>query len=318
MPYTPPASDYYQRNKMATQDLTRAKQLLSEAGTPAAQLNAVASNAQARAKELAIAQNLEDNINITSFHETGKPAAEGYKIGYGNKIIANFDKKPNNNVSFTDLKGKVDGTTAEGFAQFNKATWNDMSKKTGCTSFTLECQKANYIQLLKDRGAYDMAANGDHQGVIKKMGGTFASYPTSPYPQGKKSWEQTNNIIAQVTGQQPPSQSYSGNSGGNGGGGKKPLAISEQNLLTAALTPSPEEQMATAAQNEEAAQRQRTDFLAQEQSTQDLEVQASVDGRMKDIDKMFGDAFGFDKAFKQADNLPNLYDDKLRKLIDSA
>jgi muramidase (phage lysozyme) len=303
---------------MATQDhLTRAKQLLSEAGTPAAQLNAVASNAQARAKELAIAQNLEDNINITSFHETGKPAAEGYKIGYGNKIIANFDKKPNNNVSFTDLKGKVDGTTAEGFAQFNKATWNDMSKKTGCTSFTLECQKANYIQLLKDRGAYDMAANGDHQGVIKKMGGTFASYPTSPYPQGKKSWEQTNNIIAQVTGQQPPAQSYSGNSGGNGGGGKKPLAISEQNLLTAAATPSPEEQADIDFRKQADAQRQNAEFLAQEQSAEDLKIQASVDGRMRDIEKMFEGAFEFDKAFKQADNLPDLYDKRLAQLFDS-
>jgi muramidase (phage lysozyme) len=287
---------------MATQDLTRAKQLLSEAGTPAAQLNAVASNAQARAKELAIAQNLEDNINITSFHETGKPASEGYKIGYGNKIIANFDKKPNNNVSFTDLKGKVDGTTAEGFAQFNKATWNDMSKKTGCTSFTLECQKANYIQLLKDRGAYDMAANGDHQGVIKKMGGTFASYPTSPYAQGKKSWEQTNNIIAQVTGQQPPAQSYSGNSGGNGGGGKKPLAISEQNLLTAAATPSPEEQAAIDLQAQKTAQRENAELLAEGRSEADLEIQTSVADRMGAIDRMIGTANGFYTAFTPEDN----------------
>jgi muramidase (phage lysozyme) len=247
--------------------------------------------------------------------ETGKTGEDAYRTGFGGGLIDNLSAHPNTSKRFKQTDGKTNVTTAAGKHQYLKSTWDELAKKTGVKDFSPVAQETNFRQLLQDKGALDMVASGDFQGAIKRLGKTWASFPSSPHPQGKKTWDQTNAIIAEVTGQEQAAPSYSGNARV---GGKKPLAISEQNLLTAALTPSPEEQMATAAQNEEAAQRQRADFLAQEQSTQDLEVQASVDGRMKDIDKMFGDAFGFDKAFKQADNLPNLYDDKLRKLIDSA
>jgi muramidase (phage lysozyme) len=298
---------------MATQDLTRTKQLLSEAGLPAAQIDIFAAPAQHRATQMQKDQNVRMFSDIVGRLETGKTGEDAYRTGFGGGLIDNLAAHPNESKRFKQTDGKTNVTTAAGKHQYLKSTWDELAKKTGVKDFSPASQETNFKQLLQDKGTLDMVANGDFQGAINRLGKTWASFPSSPHPQGKKTWDQTNAIIAEVTGQEQAAPSYSGNARA---GGKKPLAISEQNLLTAALTPSPEEQMATAAQNEEAAQRQRADFLAQEQSTQDLEVQASVDGRMKDIDKMFADAFGFDKAFKQADNLPTLYDDKLRKLFD--
>lgn len=295
-------------------DLNRTKQILAQV-IPASQLDIFAAPVQHRATGIQKTENVRMFRDFLGRMETGKTGEESYSIGFGGGVIPSLDAHPCSSKRFTQTDGKTNLTTAAGKYQFLCSTWNELAKETGVKDFSPQSQDIVADHYLRKLKVYDQIASGDFQGAIKRLGKTWASLPSSPHPQGKKSWDETNTILAEITGQQQSAPSYSGNART---GGKKPLAISEQNLLTAALTPSPEEQMDTAARNEAAAKQERTAFLAQEQSTQDQELQASVDGRMKDIDKMFGDAFGFDKAFKQADNLPTLYDDKLRKLIDLA
>lgn len=134
--------------------------------------------------------------------------AEGVKYGYntlfGNERFDNLSAHPNISKSFTQTDGRQNSTTAAGRYQFLKGTWNDLSKRYGLADFSPQSQDIGAIALIQQNGALRDVINGDYRTAIGKLGGTWASLPSSKYAQPKKSWEQINRAIGKTNQQFSP------------------------------------------------------------------------------------------------------------------
>lgn len=119
-------------------------------------------------------------------------AAEGVKYGYntlfGNQRIDNLSAHPNIKKPFKQTDGQVKYTTAAGRYQFLKDTWDGLARQYGIKDFSPQSQDFGALALLAQNGALPYVLKGDFNTAIKKSGSTWASLPTSPYAQNKRSW----------------------------------------------------------------------------------------------------------------------------------
>ncbi|WP_286434257.1 glycoside hydrolase family 104 protein [Acinetobacter sp. 256-1] len=120
--------------------------------------------------------------------------AEGVKHGYstifGNERMSSLQSHPNIRKSFRQTDGKSNVTTAAGRYQFLKGTWDGVARQYGLKDFSPQSQDIAALALLAQNGALPYVLKGDFQTAVKKSGGTWASLPSSPYAQPKKSWGQ--------------------------------------------------------------------------------------------------------------------------------
>lgn len=133
--------------------------------------------------------------------------AEGVKHGYntifGNERSDDLKAHPNVKKEFTQTDGKKNSTTAAGRYQFLKGTWDSVSKKYGLTDFSPKNQDLAAVALILGRGALGDVIKGDFTKAVGKLGGEWASLPSSNYAQPKKSW---NDIKAMVGEIKPPNR----------------------------------------------------------------------------------------------------------------
>ena len=138
---------------------------------------------------MAITDEEVNNPNVRRFLDFIASAEGTKKHGYNTQV---------GNTRFEDLKDHPRKTTvvtedgpssAAGRYQFVKGTWDDQAKKHGLTDFSPANQDRAAVGLLKDSGAYDDVANGNYGPAINRLGGVWASMPSSKYKQPKKSWE---------------------------------------------------------------------------------------------------------------------------------
>lgn len=133
--------------------------------------------------------------------------AEGVKHGYntifGNERSDDLKAHPNVKKEFTQTDGKKNSTTAAGRYQFLKGTWDSVSKKYGLSDFSPKNQDLAAVALILGRGALGDVIKGDFTKAVGKLGGEWASLPSSNYAQPKKSW---NDIKAMVGEIKPPSR----------------------------------------------------------------------------------------------------------------
>ncbi|MDR9620035.1 glycoside hydrolase family 104 protein [Acinetobacter baumannii] len=119
-------------------------------------------------------------------------AAEGVKYGYntlfGNQRIDNLSAHPNIKKPFKQTDGQIKYTTAAGRYQFLKDTWDGLARQYGIKDFSPQSQDFGALALLAQNGALPYVLKGDFNTAIKKSGSTWASLPTSPYAQNKRSW----------------------------------------------------------------------------------------------------------------------------------
>jgi len=131
--------------------------------------------------------------------------AEGVKHGYntqfGNTKIDDLSAHPNQLVPFTQTDGKQNKSSAAGRYQFINPTWKDVSSKLGLKDFGPESQDAAAVYLMNEAGALDAVKNGDYSTAMEKLGGTWASLPSSEYAQPKLTEEQ---FIALLNEDQEP------------------------------------------------------------------------------------------------------------------
>lgn len=122
--------------------------------------------------------------------------AEGVKYGYntlfGNSYIPNLAQHPNTKVPFTDKTGKLDYSTASGAYQFLYDTWERLKKQFGFKDFGGRNQDLGAIALIAEKGALNDVKAGNYRTAINKLGGVWASLPSSQYKntQPSKTWEQ--------------------------------------------------------------------------------------------------------------------------------
>lgn len=135
-------------------------------------------------------------------------ATEGVKYGYntlfGNQRIDDLSWHPNVKKPFTQTDGQVKYTTAAGRYQFLKDTWDGVARQYGLRDFSPQSQDLGALALLVQNGALPYVLKGDFNTAIKKSGSTWASLPTSPYAQNKRSWDFINKKLG--TDYQPESR----------------------------------------------------------------------------------------------------------------
>jgi muramidase (phage lysozyme) len=128
--------------------------------------------------------------------------AEGgsYDIIVGGKQrITDFSRHPRIRAVTT-----ADGSSdAAGRYQILSSTYQPIADKLGIKDFSPQSQDRVALEIIKRRGALEDVRSGNFEGAINKLGNIWASFPTSPYKQGKKSWEWTRKELAALTGGQP-------------------------------------------------------------------------------------------------------------------
>lgn len=147
---------------------------------------------------LARLQQAYNNPNVRRFLDA-IASAEGVKHGYntlfGNQRIESLNAHPNIKKAFKQTDGKTNHTTAAGRYQFIKPTWDGLAKQYGFHDFSPQSQDLGAIALIAQNGALDDVMMGRYQNATKKLGGTWASLPSSSYAQPKRSWDQFNKYL---------------------------------------------------------------------------------------------------------------------------
>src|SRR5690606_8165187 len=111
----------------------------------------------------------------------------GYNTAFGGGQLESLDDHPRRLYDFTQTDGKANKTSAAGRYQFLQRTWDDVAGQLGLKDFGPESQDLGAIELLRRAGALEPAAMGDFQTALQRSGTTWASLPSSPYAQPKRS-----------------------------------------------------------------------------------------------------------------------------------
>lgn len=129
--------------------------------------------------------------------------SEGVKHGYhtmfGNTRINDLSKHPGVSKGFRQTDGKANTTTAAGRYQFLKGTWNNLASKYGLTDFSEKSQDIAALALIDEKGQLQNVINGNLREAVSKLGGTWASLPSSTYKQPKHSWATIDQFLANGT-----------------------------------------------------------------------------------------------------------------------
>jgi muramidase (phage lysozyme) len=147
-----------------------------------------------------------DNANVRKFLDfLGKAEGADYNVIVGGSKFEDFTKHPN----IVGLRTKEGPSTAAGKYQITNQTYRDFAPKLGITDFSPESQDRIAVAIMERHGALQDVVKGDYNAAIGKLGGRWASLPSSPYSQPKKSQEWVNAMLgtegrAQV--QLPPLQ----------------------------------------------------------------------------------------------------------------
>lgn len=113
--------------------------------------------------------------------------ADPYRVGFGGRAIDSLDVHPNILADFTQTDGTKNKTSAAGAYQFLKSTWDEEANELGLKDFSPRSQDLAAINRLRKRGALDDVLNGRMDVAVSKLGNEWASLPSSPYAQPKRS-----------------------------------------------------------------------------------------------------------------------------------
>jgi muramidase (phage lysozyme) len=290
----------------------RIQQVLADNGVPTAQIGPLTAKVQVIAPKNNGVSRMQQFSDLIAKSEGTAQYKNSYAVGFGGAEITDFSKHPNVGAKFKQTDGKTNVSTAAGRHQFLYRTYQDMAKKTGKSDFSPESQEANFAQLMKDKGVDKLIEAGDFAGAVNKLGGTFASLPSSKHPQPKHSWEKISKMNQEVGGPEMATPTYAG---------AKPKfvkpSLSDQEILTAAL-PTAEENMAEAVKRDQAVAQEQQSVFAQQEAAAANEMEVLAQARSKEIDGMLSTAFGYDDVFNAKPSKKTSYDAQLSKLIDLA
>lgn len=115
---------------------------------------------------------------------------DGYNVTFGGDTFDNgLAFHPNIQRAFVQTDGQIKYSGAAGRYQFINQTWNGLAKQLGLTDFSKESQDKAALELIRQKGALADVDAGDWKTAVSKLGGEWASFPSSPYAQNKHSYE---------------------------------------------------------------------------------------------------------------------------------
>jgi muramidase (phage lysozyme) len=121
----------------------------------------------------------------------GAAEGAGYNTIVGGKSFSSYDKHP----GIVGVVTKDGPSTAAGKYQITKTTYDDVAPKLGITDFSPASQDRIAIYLLNRNRSLEDVQAGNFEAAIAKNGGTWASLPSSPYNQPKRSMEFVNSYF---------------------------------------------------------------------------------------------------------------------------
>jgi hypothetical protein len=125
-----------------------------------------------------------ENPNVQKFLDfLGKAEGADYNVIVGGKKFDDFSKHPR----IVGLRTKEGPSTAAGKYQITKTTYDDFAPKLGITDFSPRSQDRLAVAIFQKEKALADIEKGDFNAAISKLGGRFASLPSSPYSQPKRS-----------------------------------------------------------------------------------------------------------------------------------
>jgi muramidase (phage lysozyme) len=125
-----------------------------------------------------------ENPNVQKFLDfLGKAEGADYDVIVGGKKFNDFSKHPR----IVGLRTKEGPSTAAGKYQITKTTYDDFAPKLGITDFSPRSQDRIAVAIFQKEKALSDIERGDFNAAISKLGRRFASLPSSPYSQPKRS-----------------------------------------------------------------------------------------------------------------------------------
>ena len=124
--------------------------------------------------------------------------AEGspdYNTIVGGKKFNDLSKHP----GIVGVTTKEGPSTAAGKWQITKTTYDDIAPKIGVTDFSEDSQKAIAVKLIENNNALDDVKKGDWNTATAKLGKVWASLPSSPYSQPKRSQDWIESKLNKVS-----------------------------------------------------------------------------------------------------------------------
>ena len=160
-----------------------------------------------------------NNENVNRYLFTIRSAEHGDKVqdpdrysrAFGNRVIPDLSKYNEDFlVPFKQTDGRTNKTSAQGAYQAIKPTWTRIAARLGLTDFSPRSQDLFALALLDENRSLPDVIKGDFGSALQKDGGTWASLPSSRYPQPRQK-------LASIAGWLGVPVSKSHDSGGTGG-----------------------------------------------------------------------------------------------------
>lgn len=152
---------------------------------------------------------LTQNPQVRKFLDlvaTTEGVKHGYNTGFGNTQLTSLVSHPKVMAAFKQTDGKTNKTSAAGRYQFLGSTWDDVSNKLGLRDFGPLSQDIAAVELMRRNGSLDKVLAGDFNGAVKLAGQTWASLPSSPYAQPKRSQKFVQETLAALDKKGPTTQ----------------------------------------------------------------------------------------------------------------
>ena len=145
-----------------------------------------AAPAWATAPAAPVAPPNNPDANVRKFlNFLGKAEGADYNTVVGGGQFTDFRAHPR----IVGLRTAEGPSTAAGKYQIVGTTYDDVAPKLGIRDFSPDSQDKIAVELIRRKGALEDVRNGNFDAAIGKLGGTWASLPSSPYSQPKRSAE---------------------------------------------------------------------------------------------------------------------------------
>ncbi|AUH00851.1 lysozyme [Prodigiosinella confusarubida] len=111
----------------------------------------------------------------------------GYHTMFGGGQVASLADHPRQLKNFQQINGTWNKTSAAGRYQFTQKSWDEAAKVLGLNDFSPQSQDLAALWLIQRAGQLDNVLNGNFMDATNHLGGVWASLPSSPYAQPKRS-----------------------------------------------------------------------------------------------------------------------------------